>query len=85
MGIATCCLHQALVFAVLNSDCQHLQSTHSVGIKHMQSRHSLGKREAHIDSLLVLGVGAAKAGYAGFMVTVDAPRLGNRVADERNK
>lgn len=28
---------------------------------------------------------AAKAGYAGFMVTVDAPRLGNRIADERNK
>jgi len=29
--------------------------------------------------------GAGKAGYAGFMVTVDAPRLGNRIADERNK
>ena len=29
--------------------------------------------------------GAEKAGHAGFMVTVDAPRLGNRVADERNK
>ncbi|KAL0018747.1 hypothetical protein WJX79_008357 [Trebouxia sp. C0005] len=28
---------------------------------------------------------AGKAGYAGFMVTVDAPRLGNRIADERNK
>ena len=31
------------------------------------------------------GEGAGKAGYAGFMVTVDAPRLGNRIADERNK
>ena len=29
--------------------------------------------------------GAEKAGYAGYMVTVDAPRLGNRIADERNK
>ena len=29
--------------------------------------------------------GAVKAGYAGFMVTVDAPRLGNRISDERNK
>ncbi|KAL3134156.1 hypothetical protein ABBQ32_008572 [Trebouxia sp. C0010 RCD-2024] len=28
---------------------------------------------------------AARAGYAGFMVTVDAPRLGNRISDERNK
>ena len=31
------------------------------------------------------GAGAEKAGFAGFMVTVDAPRLGNRIADERNK
>lgn len=30
-------------------------------------------------------VGAERAGYKGFMVTVDAPRLGNRIADERNK
>lgn len=33
----------------------------------------------------VVRAGAAKAGYAGFMVTVDAPRLGNRISDERNK
>lgn len=36
-------------------------------------------------TVLKYGVGAGKAGYAGFMVTVDAPRLGNRIADERNK
>ena len=35
--------------------------------------------------MLKYDAGAAKAGYAGFMVTVDAPRLGNRIADERNK
>jgi len=36
-------------------------------------------------TVLKYSVGAGKAGYAGFMVTVDAPRLGNRIADERNK
>ncbi len=36
-------------------------------------------------TVLKYGVGAGKAGYVGFMVTVDAPRLGNRIADERNK
>ncbi len=36
-------------------------------------------------TVLKYGAGAGKAGYAGFMVTVDAPRLGNRIADERNK
>lgn len=30
-------------------------------------------------------IGAEKAGYKGFMVAVDAPRLGDRIADERNK
>lgn len=36
-------------------------------------------------TVLKYDTGAGKAGYAGFMVTVDAPRLGNRIADERNK
>lgn len=29
--------------------------------------------------------GAERAGYNGLMVTVDAPQLGKREADERNK